>query len=193
MRILLYGIGNPGRQDDGLGPAVVEAVEQSLATAAADREDEARGEGAAQEISFDANYQLNVEDAEAVSRQDVEVFVDASLGGSSAGETAAGSVATTGSPPFELTRVAAEAGASFSTHSVSAGAVLALCHELYGSHPAVFMLAVRGASWEVNEPLSAGARENLGAAVAFLLQALASGDRAQGPRDFLDGIVSSPK
>ena len=33
--ILIYGYGNPGRQDDGLGPTLVDALETWLATALA--------------------------------------------------------------------------------------------------------------------------------------------------------------
>ncbi len=60
--ILVYGIGNPGRGDDGLGPALVDL----LATA------EIEG------VTLDSNYQLNVEDALACSECDTAIFVDAS-------------------------------------------------------------------------------------------------------------------
>lgn len=60
--ILIYGIGNPGRRDDGLGPALVELLEA------------ARLEG----VAFDSNYQLNVEDALACSDQETVIFADAS-------------------------------------------------------------------------------------------------------------------
>ena len=62
-KILIYGFGNPGRQDDGLGPAVIERLES---------------EGVAG-IVTDCNYQLNIEDAIFVSEHDIVVFVDASI------------------------------------------------------------------------------------------------------------------
>jgi hydrogenase maturation protease len=61
-RTLIYGIGNPGRGDDGLGPALVELLESAAPGLA----------------SLDANYQLNVEDALACSEHDEVVFADAS-------------------------------------------------------------------------------------------------------------------
>jgi hydrogenase maturation protease len=61
-RILVYGIGNPGRQDDGLGPALVEMLEAAGIAG----------------IDLDANYQLNVEDALACSQHDSVIFADAS-------------------------------------------------------------------------------------------------------------------
>jgi hydrogenase maturation protease len=61
-RTLVIGIGNPGRGDDGLGPALVELLEA------------AGLEG----IVFDSNYQLNVEDALACSEHETVIFADAS-------------------------------------------------------------------------------------------------------------------
>jgi hydrogenase maturation protease len=60
-RVLVIGIGNPGRGDDGLGAAAVERLE-ALGLPG---------------VTCDANYQLNIEDALACSRHDVVVFVDA--------------------------------------------------------------------------------------------------------------------
>jgi hydrogenase maturation protease len=60
-RVLVFGIGNPGRGDDGLGAAAAERFE-ALGLPG---------------VTCDANYQLNVEDALACSRHDVVVFVDA--------------------------------------------------------------------------------------------------------------------
>ena len=62
-RIYIYGFGNPGRQDDGLGPAIIDRLEQ----------DNIPG------IITDSNYQLNVEDAYNISDSDIVIFVDASI------------------------------------------------------------------------------------------------------------------
>ena len=62
-RIYIYGFGNPGRQDDGLGPAIIDRLEQ----------DNISG------IITDSNYQLNVEDAYSISGSDIVIFVDASI------------------------------------------------------------------------------------------------------------------
>ena len=59
--ILVIGYGNPGRLDDGLGPAMAERLE------AADLPG----------VHVDADYQLTVEDAAAIAAHDVVVFVDA--------------------------------------------------------------------------------------------------------------------
>ena len=63
MRIFVLGYGNPGRQDDGLGPALADAVD---------------GLGLAG-VTTDADYQLNIEDAAALAGHDIVLFVDASV------------------------------------------------------------------------------------------------------------------
>jgi hydrogenase maturation protease len=62
--ILVLGIGNPGRTDDGLGIQAAERLE-ALGLPG---------------VTCDANYQLNVEDALSCARHDVVVFVDAAKG-----------------------------------------------------------------------------------------------------------------
>lgn len=62
--VLVLGIGNPGRRDDGLGAA------------AAERLNRRRLPG----VVCDANYQLNVEDALACAEHEVVIFVDAARG-----------------------------------------------------------------------------------------------------------------
>lgn len=61
--VLVFGYGNPGRLDDGLGPALAEAV------AALDLRD----------VRVETNYQLNVEDAALVAEHDLVVFADADV------------------------------------------------------------------------------------------------------------------
>lgn len=171
MKILIYGIGNPGRQDDGVGARLVEKLERAIgASVSVDSTDEGSARPtsprAVHEISYDANYQLNVEDAEAISSRDIVVFADADAG--APGETGDSDT------PFRLYRLNPEPSASFSTHSVSAGGILALCHELYNTHPAAFMLGIRGYEWEFSAPMTRTAESNVDGAVQFLVRALSS-------------------
>jgi hydrogenase maturation protease len=59
--VLVIGYGNPGRRDDGLGPALAAAV----AAIGLDT------------VSVDSDYQLQVELAADIARHDVVVFADA--------------------------------------------------------------------------------------------------------------------
>ena len=63
--MLLIGYGNPGRRDDGLGPAFAEAVER-LATPG---------------LEVDVGYQLGIEDAADAARHDMVLFADADTEG----------------------------------------------------------------------------------------------------------------
>ena len=62
-KILVIGYGNPGRLDDGLGPAFADAIENKNIAG----------------ITVDSDYQLTVEDSSSVSEHDIVVFVDASV------------------------------------------------------------------------------------------------------------------
>jgi hydrogenase maturation protease len=66
-RVLVLGYGNPGRQDDGLGPAIAARIDQL---------------GWPNLMASD-NYQLNIEDAIEVAAHDIVWFVDASKAGPS--------------------------------------------------------------------------------------------------------------
>lgn len=66
-RILVLGYGNPGRQDDGLGPAAAAEI--------------ARLEWP--NLTAYDNYQLNIEDAADVAEHDIVWFVDAAKAGPS--------------------------------------------------------------------------------------------------------------
>lgn len=64
-RILVIGYGNPGRQDDGLGPAAATAI----------------AELGWPEVTTSDNYQLVIEDAVEIAAHDVVWFVDAACDG----------------------------------------------------------------------------------------------------------------
>jgi hydrogenase maturation protease len=63
--ILCYGYGNPGRGDDGLGPALVAALEPLGLPG----------------LACESDYQLAVEDSATLAGYDVVVFVDADSAG----------------------------------------------------------------------------------------------------------------
>jgi hydrogenase maturation protease len=64
-KFLVIGYGNPGRLDDGLGPALAERV----------------GRLDLPGVRADADYQLVVEDAAAIAECDDVIFADASVSG----------------------------------------------------------------------------------------------------------------
>ena len=144
----MYGYGNPSRQDDALGVLFTDkmevwAKEQKLS-----------------HLSFDTNYQLNIEDADTISAHDVVYFVDASM-----------------EPidDFSITKVeSSNAQIEFTMHAISAGVVLDLCNQIYGKAPETYLIHIKGYEWdlEFDKGLSSKAENNLQKALAYLQEKL---------------------
>ncbi len=64
-KILLLGIGNPGRRDDGLGPALAERVEALELP----------------HLTVDSDYQLTIDDSAEAAASDVLIIADAAVAG----------------------------------------------------------------------------------------------------------------
>lgn len=145
-KILLIGYGNPGRLDDGLGPAFAEAVE----------------EFAPPELAVDSDYQLMVEDADAVAKHDIVVFADAD---------------TAGVEPFWMKEIqAGPPQVSFTSHSMTPEGVLALARDVFHATPKAYLLGIRGYEFnEFGQNLSPGAQANLTAAIDFWRDACQKG------------------
>lgn len=135
--LFIYGIGNIGRQDDGLGWAFVDALEDSLPAT----------------VKTFCNYQLNIEDAELISNYPQVLFVDA---------TKAEDVET-----YRCRTVEAHASFAFTSHYLSMESVLALCQDVYRKTPLTHVIEIRGYAWELQLGLTEQARNNLEQAVAF--------------------------
>lgn len=137
-KMLLLGIGNSGRGDDGLGWKFIEAV------TAEDYDF----------MDYEYRYQLQVEDAALVAYYDLVVFVDACH--------------TPLEEGYELRRCEAVPSGSFTTHEQDPGTILYLANTLYGAFPSAYILAISGKDWEMATTLSAEADANLRRAVAFI-------------------------
>lgn len=143
--ILVLGYGNPGRLDDGLGPAFAARIE-------------ALG---FPEVAVDSDYQLNIEDSDQIATYKMVLFADA---------------AVSGTEPYYCKKLAPIPGASFSSHSISAGQVLHLAQEYFQSTVDAYILGMRGYEFnEFNESLSDNAQHNLEAAVSFFQELRESG------------------
>lgn len=147
----MIGYGNPGRRDDGLGPALAAAME-------------AQGSPG---LDVESDYQLTVEDSHAVAEHDLVIFADAALEGREPFY-------------FRLLepRLDGPAG-GVSSHGVEAEEVLALAGQLFDARPEAYVLGIRG--YEFNrfeEGLSERGQANLEAAKDFLIRVIREGDFA---------------
>lgn len=131
-RVLIIAYGNPLRSDDGIGWLVAGELRSRLASP---------------EVSVLQLHQLLPEVAEAVSRADSVIFVDASRDGE----------------PGELRCqpvTAPSMKASFS-HQLSPAEVVALAQELYGTSPQAFSVSLVGQCFEHGEGLSSSVTARL--------------------------------
>ncbi|MCV7300805.1 hydrogenase maturation protease [Mycobacterium barrassiae] len=145
---LVYGIGNVGRQDDGLGWAFVDWLEaQSLCPSA----------------ELQCGYQLLLEDAELISTKERVLFIDATKD------------ATVDS--FTLERAAPRMDFSFTSHAISIPAIMATCQQCFGRLPIVHVLAIRGYEFGLELGLTPAANQNLNDATAHFSGLSASAPR----------------
>ncbi len=136
---LIYGIGNDGRQDDGLGWAFIERLEQLCPRPHA---------------CLRRTYQLSLEDADLISRYTRVLFVDA---------TKDPTVES-----FTLTRPKPKLDFSFTSHALSVPAILATSQQCFERVPDAYLLAIRGYQWELQQGLTSPAQHNLSDSVEFL-------------------------
>jgi hydrogenase maturation protease len=136
---LIYGIGNCGRQDDGLGWAFIDRLEARLRTSRA---------------KLRRTYQLNLEDADLIQGFARVLFVDATK------DPAVSS--------FALTRPEPRLDFSFTSHAISVPSILATARQCFGYVPEVYLLAIRGYEWEMQTGLTEPAERNLSDSLEFL-------------------------
>lgn len=134
---VVFGIGNCGRADDGLGWAFLDRVQAVTGF----------------ECPVEYRYQLQVEDAAAMARFRNVIFVDSYRGDLPGGIRWAPCEA---SPNFE-----------FTTHVLPPRGVLHYCETLFGRAPRADLLMIQGQDWGLRNGLSTRAEENLERALAF--------------------------
>jgi hydrogenase maturation protease len=142
-KLLIYGYGNPGRQDDGIGARFVELVDAWI-------EQEKLAD-----IYTDCNYQLNIEDSAVVADYETVIFVDASV--------------VEEVDDYKLETIQPnDATIEFTMHAVSTSYVIDLCRKLYGKTPQAYVLHVKAYEFDFIEELTPKASENLEAAFKFI-------------------------
>jgi len=100
------------------------------------------------------DFQLQVEHALDLRGRELVLFVDAHI---------------SCRPPFGFCRLQAARDRSYTTHAMTPAAVLQVFRDIEGKEPPPsFLLSVRGERFELGEDLSAAARANLEAGLAFI-------------------------
>lgn len=139
--ILVYGYGNPGRQDDGAGVMLAEKLDEWIVSR--------KLEG----VHTDTNYQLNLEDAATVSQYDLVIFADASH---------------EEMDDFRMEPLVASNRVEFTMHSVTPAFILHLSREVFNHEPQAFLMHIKGYEWEFMAGMTEEAERNLLSALHFL-------------------------
>lgn len=131
INTLILGIGNSGRQDDGLGWKFIDFLKEKTLNG----------------TQLDYRYQLQIEDAELISHFDRVVFVDATKEPTSEG--------------FYLRPCSRKVLDEMNSHSLHPETVTSLCSSIYGKEPESLILGIEGKEWELEMGLSPEAERNL--------------------------------
>ena len=152
-KILVFGYGNPGRQDDVLGVRLAEAINEWAAVNHYDF------------IETDTNYQLNIEDASAINDKDLVIYADASREKMN---------------DYLFTKVLPDPKVNFTMHHVHPAYIQYLSNELYQKTPESFLLHIKGYKWKFLGNLTKKAESNLNKAFDFLKSFLEQRINGQG-------------
>jgi len=150
--VVILAVGNPSRGDDAIGPLLCERLAAWL-------------KGTELEAYFELieDFQLNIEHALDLLGRELVLFIDAGEG------TRA---------PFYFSRVVPATGMAHCSHELAPDAVLEVFRRtMHQEPPPAFVLCVRGEDFELGEPLSAAAQENVELAWACLQQLFRQPDR----------------
>jgi len=137
---LLLGIGNYGRQDDGLGWEFLDLLKPKKIA----------------NTTCEYRFQLQIEDAELLRSYDNIIFIDASKEELKNG--------------FKWSVCTSSEKYSFSTHALHPETIIYLSEYLYNHKPKAHILAIQGYDWELHNGLTEKAKDNLNKAFTYLTE-----------------------
>ncbi|MEY4929746.1 MAG: hypothetical protein RI909_470 [Bacteroidota bacterium] len=140
-KTLLIGIGNYGRSDDAMGWKFIDEFSDF-----------------SDHFDFEYRYQLQIEDAELVSKYKKVIFVDASHEKMEKG--------------FSYYPCIPSPTSAFTTHQLNPETVLWLTGELFSAPPKSYVMAIEGTTWELHHGLSNQAEKNFRNAVSYFKRLL---------------------
>jgi hydrogenase maturation protease len=136
-KILIIGIGNSGRADDGLGWAFIDHIIEKLP----------------ENFDCEYRYQLQVEDAEMISHYPVVYFVDADVNRYENG--------------FLWAECQARASYGYTSHELDPETILDLSKSIYNKLPEAYILGISGFNFHLESRITDHGKENLSHALDF--------------------------
>lgn len=136
--VLIFGYGNLSRGDDALGPLLLEAISDKIDTAS---------------VEILTDFQLQIEYALDLENRELVLFIDASVSCEKA---------------FDFFELQASKDKSYTTHAMSPASIMQVYQSIKNQPPPpCFLLSIQGISFELGEPLSLQAENNLRHALQF--------------------------
>jgi len=146
-KILIYGMGNPHRGDDGIGPYCVEKI-LSLAKAT----------NFPYALEGKAIFHLSIDELETAAKYSQVVLFDASM--------------DINLINFSCSLVQPSACQQFTTHLLMPEEFLYSLLQLFNARPTMHLISIRGYYWEMSNTLSQQAKTNADSAIAFFFTSL---------------------
>jgi hydrogenase maturation protease len=138
MKLLVIGYGNTLRSDDGVGPRIAEAIERMHLPG----------------VETLVSQQLSPEHAEAISRAENVIFVDAAIS----------------TADIQIRRLEPVESSQLLAHSANPHTVLALARNVYGRTPAAWCVTIPALNLGFGERLSELAEHGCAEAVEQILK-----------------------
>lgn len=133
--VLVIGLGNPLREDDGVGAETVQIIDKKILPALRER------------VTLRIEHQIDIVQAALIKDYDHVFFVDALAGG--------------GKQPVQIKKMApVYETPTFTSHIGSIPALLAITARVYGQVPDCYLVAVQGSNFAFGQKLSTKSKNN---------------------------------
>lgn len=133
-KILIYGCGNPSRQDDALGILFCQEIENWARKENIDF------------IDTDSTYQFNIEDASNICGYTGVLFVDA---------------ANNLDNHFTFEKIKGTNKVEFSMHYITPSFIIYLTKKLFNENPMAYQILLQGYEWKLDKEMTVLAKKNL--------------------------------
>lgn len=134
-KILVIGLGNPLREDDGIGAEVVEILEEKMPPATREK------------VTLLAGHQVDLIQAAIIKDYDKVIFVDVQ--------------ADMDGQPVQIKKIKpANDAPTFTSHIGSIPVLLSITERVFGQVPDCYLVAVQGSNFTFEQHLSAASKNN---------------------------------
>lgn len=142
--ILVIGLGNPLREDDGIGAGIVQILDKEILPALRER------------VTLKIEHQIDIVHSALIKDYDHVIFVDARDG--------------SGEQPIQIKKMApVYETPTFTSHIGSIPALLSITARVFGRVPDCYLVAVQGSNFAFGQKLSTKSKRNAARGVQAIL------------------------